>query len=40
MDGLIDGDGWIHGLIDGWIDGLIDGDGWIKINGLIDGWMY
>ena len=31
-------------MIDGWMDqlmdGLIDGDGWIKINGLIDGWMY
>ena len=25
--------------MDGLIDELIDGDGWIKINGLIDGLM-
>ena len=33
-------DGWIDRWMDRLMDGLIDGDGWIKINGLIDGWMY
>ena len=42
MDWLMGMDGFMDWLMD-WLmgmDGLIDGDGWIKINGLIDGWMY
>lgn len=36
FDGCLIDDGWMYGLIDGWLDGWVDSlmDGWI------DGWMY
>ena len=30
MDGWINGNGWMDGLMDQWMDGWINGNGWIN----------